>query len=112
MQLIEDKTRTLLTSVFVRLEAYPKAAFNPYPIQRAFLSEFFSDPDVEWVADVNTIVKLAVSEADRHGLSAMDALHVAAALLLGADEFITTEKPGKPIYRVNGLRVIHLRAIG
>jgi hypothetical protein len=29
----------------------------------------------------------------------MDALRVAAAFLLKADELITTEKPGKPMYR-------------
>jgi hypothetical protein len=29
----------------------------------------------------------------------MDALHVAAAFLLKADELVTTEKPGKPMYR-------------
>ncbi len=38
----------------------------------------------------------------------MDALHVAVALLLAADEFVTTERPGKPLYRVDRLRVIHV----
>jgi hypothetical protein len=41
----------------------------------------------------------------------MDALHVAAALLLGADEFVTTEKRGKSIYRVDSLRVLHIREV-
>jgi hypothetical protein len=40
----------------------------------------------------------------------MDALHVAAAYLLKADEFITTEKPGKAIYRNGLVRVLHLEA--
>jgi hypothetical protein len=67
LQLIEDNSRELLTSVFVRLETYPKAVFNPFPMQRAFLAEFVLDPDVQWATDVNAIVNLAVSEADRHG---------------------------------------------
>jgi len=35
--------------------------------------------------------------AGTYGLAAMDALHVAAALQIQADELITTEKPTKPI---------------
>ena len=38
----------------------------------------------------------------------MDALHIAAAHLLGADEFITTERPGKSIYRTSLVRVLYL----
>jgi hypothetical protein len=56
-------------------------------------------------------VNLAISESERHGLAAMDALRAAAALLLGADEFVTTEKPGKPIYRVDGLHVVHIATV-
>jgi predicted nucleic acid-binding protein len=111
LDVIRDPNRILLTSVFVRLEAHPKAAFNDFPLQRALLSEFFMNPAVEWATEIDAIVHLALSEADRHGLSAMDALHAAAALLLGADEFVTTEKRGKSIYRVDGLRVLHIREV-
>ena len=38
----------------------------------------------------------------------MDALHVAAAFLLRADELITTEKPGKPMYRTTLVKVCWL----
>jgi len=40
----------------------------------------------------------------------MDARHVAAAHLPGADEFITTEKPGKAIYRNPHAPVVFLSA--
>jgi hypothetical protein len=39
------------------------------------------------------------------GLAALDALHLAAAVSTGAEEFITTEKPGKPLYRATDIRV-------
>lgn len=68
------------------------------------------DPALDWASDLNGVVNLAISESEQHGLAAMDALHVAAALLLGADEFVTTEKPGKPIYRVTGFQVVHISA--
>lgn len=38
----------------------------------------------------------------------MDALHVAAAVTAGADEFITSEKPIKSIYRTPSIPVISL----
>ena len=38
----------------------------------------------------------------------MDSLHVAAAHLLKADEFITTEKPKKSIYRSGLIKVVYL----
>jgi len=66
------------------------------------------DPALQWASDLNAVVNLAVSEAERYGLAAMDALHVAAALLLRADELITTERPGKRLYDVENLRVLHL----
>lgn len=54
------------------------------------------------------IVEVAEGVAVQHGLNALDALHVAAAITLGADELVTTEKPAKPIYRVNSVRVVPL----
>ncbi len=38
----------------------------------------------------------------------MDALHLAAAHLSGADEFITTEKPLKAIHRATIVKVVYL----
>jgi hypothetical protein len=38
----------------------------------------------------------------------MDSLHLAAAHLLKADEFITTEKPGKSIHRSSLVKIVYL----
>ena len=69
-------------------------------------------PENEWARDLNAIVELAISEAEDHGLAGMDALHIAAAMLLEADEFVTTEKHGRPIYRVDSLQVTYLGDMG
>jgi len=37
--------------------------------------------------------------ARQFGIAAVDALHLAAAIRQGATEFITAEKPGKPMFR-------------
>jgi hypothetical protein len=56
------------------------------------------------------IEALAQQVASDTGLAAMDALHIAAAGLSGAHEFVTTEKPSKPIYRSQLVRVVYLFA--
>jgi predicted nucleic acid-binding protein len=50
----------------------------------------------------------AQTEAAKAGLGAMDALHLAAAHLARADEFITTEKPNKAIHRSSLVKVVYL----
>ena len=49
--------------------------------------------------------------ARKHGIATVDALHLAAAIRQRAAEFITSEKPGKPIFRVRGIIVksVHTR---
>lgn len=41
----------------------------------------------------------------------MDALHLAAAHRSHADEFITTEKPNKPIHRSSLVKVVYLTSL-
>jgi hypothetical protein len=57
---------------------------------------------------LKALLTLAVDEAARSGVGPMDALHLAAAHLLNADEFITTERPRKSIYRTSLVNVIYL----
>ncbi|TYT70862.1 type II toxin-antitoxin system VapC family toxin [Microcystis aeruginosa] len=46
--------------------------------------------------------------AGTYGLAAMDALHVAAALQIQADELITTKKPNKPMHRVREIQIVSI----
>jgi hypothetical protein len=49
------------------------------------------------------LVTQAYTAACTFGFSALDALHVTVAKAGGAEEFITTEKPTQPLFRVTGL---------
>ena len=46
--------------------------------------------------------------AGTYGLATMDALHVAAALQIQADELITTEKQTKPMHRVREIQIVSI----
>jgi len=55
-----------------------------------------------------SLMRQVYTEAYTCGLSALDALHVAAAKCSGAEEFITTERPTTPLFRVTGLVITTL----
>lgn len=76
------------------MEIIPKAIYNKQTEEAQFYEEFFSDVTY-WANDLTWIVENACQIASQYGLAAMDALHIAAALSVGASELITTEKVTK-----------------
>ena len=106
----DSPDRIFLTSSFVRLETVPKAAYMRLQPELDFYNVFFNRPAIEYCRDWKRLEEAADTVARQHGLSAMDALHVAAAFLLGADELVTTERPLKPIYRNELVEVVYLYA--
>jgi len=60
---------------------------------------------LEWSKDLEAIVTVGLHLAETYNTSAMDSFHLAAALLLRADEFVTAERPGRPMYLVRDLNV-------
>jgi predicted nucleic acid-binding protein len=91
LKFLEEPNRVFLTSPFVHLEVVPKAIFFKKRLERSFYDRYFKN--ATWFREVDKIEVAAQAEAAKAGLGAMDALHLAAAHLSHADEFITTEKP-------------------
>jgi predicted nucleic acid-binding protein len=90
-----------------QLEVLPKATFNKQQDEAEFYKTFFSAV-IHWATDLEQIVQNADQIACTYGLAAMDALHVAAALQIKADQLITTEKPTKPMHRVTEIQIISI----
>ena len=106
LSILESSNRVFLATPFLALEVVPKAAFNRQHLELLFYERYMASATT--YRGLNRIEKVARTEAARCGLAAMDALHVAAAFLLNADEFVTTEKPGKPMYRTTLVKVCWL----
>jgi predicted nucleic acid-binding protein len=106
VRFLEGPNRVFLTSPFVHLEVVPKAIFFKKRLERSFYDRYFKN--AVWFLEVDKIEAAAQTEAARAGLGAMDALHLAAAHLSRADEFITTEKPNKAIHRSSLVKVVYL----
>lgn len=107
LEVLQDSDREFASSIFIKLEVLPKAIYNRQTDEAEFYETFFNAVTY-WANDVERIIEEAYRIACTYGLASMDSLHVAAALLVGAEELVTTEKPTKPMYRVAGIQFISI----
>jgi predicted nucleic acid-binding protein len=103
LSVMEDAGREFVTAEMVKLELLPKPTFEKRRAELEFYREhfegIFSEPFSRQLGDE------ALALAKFHGLAAADALNLAAAIRQGAAEFITSELPGKPMFRVKEISV-------
>jgi hypothetical protein len=104
--ILDDPNRVFLSSPFVRHEVSPKALYNRQLDEYRFYQKYFRR--AAFCDNLKSILSYAGKESAKSGVGAMDSLHIAAAYLLDADEFITSEKPGRSIYRTSLVKVIYL----
>lgn len=103
-----DMDRQFVTSDLVRLELLPKPICYGNNEERRFYETFFAS--VEHVDRAShSLIDDAQREAETVGLSAIDALQIAAAKQAGCDEFVTAEKTTKPLFRVAGITITTVR---
>jgi predicted nucleic acid-binding protein len=111
-EVLEDPEREFLTSPFLKAELLPHALRSRKQPEVVALERYFSL--CECVSDLGEILAMAETVLRARPMGLADALHVSAAHLLGADEFVTTEA-GKKSARAAALfdnpfvRVITLR---
>lgn len=111
MKILDDPSREFIASPFLKLEILPKAVYEKRKDEVEFYEIFF-DAVIHWDDSVEHITRNAHAEACKFGLNAMDALHIAAAAVLGgAEDFITTEKSDKPLHRVDSIRILSIRPV-
>ncbi len=103
LEVLDDPERTLVVSDAVRLESIPKARYNKQESEVAFYEAVF-DKAINFSWD-STALQNAFAIAERYGIAAMDAIHVAFAIAAGVDEFVTAEKPSKPLFRVQTIPI-------
>lgn len=107
MQIIDDESREFFTSQMIRLELLPKPRFEKRHAEVAFYENHFKDCSFTEPLSKELGVE-AAKLATHYGLAGPDALQLAAALRHSVAEFFTSERPGKPMFRVKELKVISL----
>jgi len=107
LQILDDMDRVFVVSDAVRLEVMPKAIYEKQQDEIDFYEVIFAQAEhLKWHTDT---LYHAHDMAETHGIAAMDAIHIAIALDAGVDEFVTTEKSTKPMFRVTELRMQSIR---
>lgn len=98
LEILEDPARVLIVSDALWLEVIPKTVYFAQNEEYAFYQGVFAR--AEYLGWSSALIDSAKRLAQLYGLAAMDAIHIAVALAAGADEFISGEKPTKPMFRV------------
>lgn len=104
---LNDPLREYVTSDYVKVELFPKCLYHKNNLELAFYQSFFNSTPIV-VSNDDSLLALAINEGARTGISGIDAIHVACALVAGATELITSERSTKPIHRANGIKVISI----
>lgn len=108
--IMEDNSREFVTCENVQLELLPKPTFEKRRAEVEFYNEHFAAVSV-CEPFSGALGEAAMTLAKRHGLAAGDALNVAAAIRQDADEFVTSERPGRPIFRVPRIKIVSLHSL-
>ncbi|MGA1262941.1 MAG: type II toxin-antitoxin system VapC family toxin [Prochlorothrix sp.] len=107
LRILDDPQRTIVLSRAVWLEVMPKAIYHKQMMEVAFYEEIFAMAEVQaW--NVETLGRAEVL-AQQYGIAAMDAVHLAIAIVGHVDEFVSAEKPQKPMFRVSEIVVQSIR---
>ncbi|BAU12535.1 hypothetical protein LEP3755_30650 [Leptolyngbya sp. NIES-3755] len=107
LSILGDIDREFVSSPFIQLEVIPKATYHKKQQELEFYEAFFATVS-PWEINLENLLQEARQIACTYGLASIDALHIAAAISCKADEFITTEKPTKPMYRVPNLHFVSI----
>jgi predicted nucleic acid-binding protein len=83
LRVLEDLERQFATSQLAKLELLPKPAFEKHPVETRFYQTHFREAIASQPLD-EQLGNEAQALAEKYGLAAVDALHIAAALRLGA----------------------------
>lgn len=107
LEILDDPTRHLVVSDALWLEVMPKPLFFRNELEIEVFHDIFGRAEhVRWQLPV---LEQAGALAQRHGLAAMDAIHIAIAINAHVDEFVSGEKPDKPMFRVTEIPMRSLR---
>jgi predicted nucleic acid-binding protein len=104
IEILTDANREFGSSEFIKMEVIPKAIYHRKTAEVQFYETFFSAVTY-WANDIEQVIRDSYYIGCKYGLAAMDAFHIAAALSIGAEEFMTTEKPTKPMFNITDIQV-------
>ena len=107
LAILSNPALRFASSRLVQLEVLPKAHHFGRNTEVSFYNAFF-DKVAVWTPLNEATIEQALGEAIRHGLGAMDALHLVSAASVAAELFMMTERVSKPLHRTELIKVISI----
>jgi hypothetical protein len=98
MAVLDDPQRTFLASDLVQLETLPGPRHRGHVHEEKFLNEFFASAQV--LPTMPATIQSALELAASYGLGPIDACLAQRAIEAHADEFVSMEKPTKPMFKI------------
>jgi len=109
LEVLDDSDRALVVSDYLRLEVLPKPTFHKKQEEVEFMQTVFENA-AEKVSTSDELTEKAVELASKYDIKPLDALHVGAAVVADVGEFVTLEKPDKPICKVAEIKVVSIHS--
>lgn len=91
---LNNDEAVFLYSRALELELLPMPTKNKRQGELDFYMGYFES--AEYIECTEEALQVALDEGCRHGMHAIDAMHVGIAKVGAADEFVTAERPTKP----------------
>jgi len=109
LAVMADDRRQFFTADNVKLELLPRPTFERRRLELEFYQAHF-DSAVHSEPFSEKLGATALALAGKYGLAAGDALNLASAIRQGVEEFVTSELPGKPMFRVTEVLVTSIHS--
>ncbi len=109
LRVLDDPDCKLVVSDYLRLEVLPKPTFHKRQEEVEFMQAVF-DGAAENLSTSSDLTGCALSMASKYDMTPIDALHIGAAAVADVDEFVTMEKPTKPMCKVKEVKVISIHS--
>jgi len=109
LRVLDDPDRKLVVSDYLRLEVLPKPTFHKKREEIEFMQTVF-DGAAENLETSSDLTGRALAMASKYDMTPIDALHIGAAAVAKVDEFVTMEKPTKPMCKVREVKVVSIHS--
>lgn len=107
LELLSDPNRQFVSGIFSMMEVLPVPRYNGSADEVNFYEEFFRGC-CEIIEASEDLCREAYDEAMRHGMGAVDAIHVVSARRCHVDELVTAESENKAIHRTDLVSVTRI----
>lgn len=108
LRVLDDPDRKFVVSDYLRLEVLPKPTFHNKREEVEFMQAVFEN--AENVKTSSELTGCALAMASKYDMAPIDALHIGAAAVADVDEFVTMEKPTKPMCKVEEVNVVSMHS--